>query len=137
MSLRGVVFAAVLAHVIGGNLWVTPFAEAASHTLPSDDTALEMVMSPLEPLSAIRCQYCAEIPKPRPIPLNANCTGPALLQGSNAIDALLPAGRAVPDRTALPLEMMTGSSAHERSISSYRQRPCPAPSSTETVVLRE
>ena len=74
----------VLANVILGHLCMMPVAYASARPAVHGE-AIEMVMTPLVPMTPVHCPQCLRVVKVEPLPMRGSCAGNCLSQGPESV----------------------------------------------------
>ena len=101
MSIKIALVAVFLANTAVGHLCMMPMAYAASVPI-SHDEAMEMTMTPIEPMSPAHCEHCARIAKEQPIPMSTGCAGHCLSRNAGPVASVSATSQMMQVSAALP-----------------------------------
>lgn len=120
-------------NVVFGHFCMMPMVYAA---VPHDDQ-MEMVMTPMVPMSPAHCEHCASITKQEPPPMSATCAGHCLSKANDVI-GIITTTQSMLSQLALPssLPVVVASADTGQSFIEANAPPAPSPP-TRTVVLLE
>ena len=126
-----------IVNTLFAHLCMMPMAYAASMPMPHDE-AMEMTMSPIEPMSPAHCKHCARVAKEQPSPMSTSCAGHCLSKGKDAIATFVFDAQSILSEAALPpsLPVIVASADEGQSFAETNAPPVNSPH-TRTVVLLE
>lgn len=101
MSMRIALAAVFLAEAVAGRLCMMPVAYAAPAPEPHD-AAMEMAMTPVEPMSPVDCNRCINVKEMAPRKMSAGCAGHCYSQGNDFSGAIVSGAQASLDSITLP-----------------------------------
>lgn len=99
--MRIALAAVFLAEAVAGRLCMTPVVYAAPAPEPHD-AAMEMAMTPVEPMSPVNCDRCVSIKEAAPRKMSAGCAGHCYSQGNDIAGAVASSAKSSLDSIILP-----------------------------------
>lgn len=99
--MRIALAAVFLAEAVAGRLCMMPVAYAAPMPEPHD-AAMEMAMTPVEPMSPVDCSRCVSVKEVAPRKMSAGCAGHCYSQRNDVSGAVVSNAQAALDSIMLP-----------------------------------
>ena len=134
MQRRIMLLIGFVGHVVLGNFCMMQIAMAAD--MPMQHEAMEMVMTPMEPMTPAHCKQCAHFEKQQP-PMSGGCAGHCLFQSHEVAPVMVQNVGQMFLVAALPPSLT--STTHATTGESFVESTAPPPevNPTRTIVLLE
>ena len=121
-------------HLLLSNVCLMPMAMAAQMSTEKN-IVMEIVMTPVEPMSSVDCKHCVHLQKDSSFPMSAGCAGRCLSQTNDTGPMMLQGSAPMLIATMPPAFVM--SVAYEETLQNFTDANAPPPEvdMMHTVVL--